>query len=106
MNTQLTKTNTVLAQAEKDISTLKDTLATANVPLKREIDTLQSEISALMIEIRAQEQEISNEATNQKIWNDSAEIGATQEMRYAPGIAINNGVEYIKQNPWTVVKMG
>ena len=92
MNTQLTKTNTVLAQAEKDISTLKDTLATANVPLKREIDTLQSEISALMIEIRAQEQEISNEATNQKIWNDSAEIGATQEMRYAPGIAINNGV--------------
>lgn len=89
-----------------EIATLRASLVTANTWLKKEIDTLKSEIDTISAEITAQQAEIANESTNEKSWDDSAEIGATQDMRYAPAVAINNAIGVVKSTATIIADAG
>jgi predicted double-glycine peptidase/ElaB/YqjD/DUF883 family membrane-anchored ribosome-binding protein len=106
LSRQLTVAATNSSAISVEISALRANIVTANSAIKREIDILKSEIDTLSAEIAAQQSEIANEANNEKSWDDSAEIGATQDLRYAPANAINDANAYIRQNPWQAAKIG
>ena len=41
-------------------------------------------MESLIVEINAQQLEIANEASNERNWDDSAEVSATQDLRRLP----------------------
>lgn len=106
LSRQLTVASTNSDSLSVEIATLRANIVIANSVLKQEIDILKSEIYTLSAEIIAQQQEIANEAKNEKSWDDGAEIGATQDLRYAPANVINDANAYIRQNPWQAAKIG
>ena len=85
-----------IASHPTEITTLRNSLITTNAWLKKEIDTLRSEMESLIVEINAQQLEIANEASNERNWDDSAEVSATQDLRRLPWEALATSLNVIK----------